>query len=108
VVTMMKATDLSGHLRWLDPVPIFFALIGKILDLFTTFVALKNPLNYEANPLGIHIIPYIILILVVAIIPQLAGLKWQNLRSLGLMGSYMVAISTFIPVVNNLVVLQGV
>ena len=94
---------------WLNPAPIFFSLIGRLLDIFTTIIALESPLVYETNPtnpLGIHVISHVLMAVICSFLPQLIGLKWKEYKWIGVLGSYVIAILTFIPVINNLEVMR--
>jgi len=106
----MGRNSLTGLLTRVSPTPIFFALIGRLLDLLSTMLALSIvPYAYEANPLGLGLTYIFITILMFTLIfaIQLAGLYLGGkCVKIGVYGSYLIALITYIPVINNLLIVH--
>jgi len=106
----MAKTRLTGLLTRVSPTPIFFALIGRLLDLLSTMLALSVvPYAFEANPLGLGLTYLFITILMFTLIfaIQLAGLYFGGkCVKIGVYGAYLIALITYIPVINNLLIIH--
>jgi hypothetical protein len=85
--------------------PLALGLVGRILDIITTEIALMNPLYYEAFPIYQSYIFKLIMALV-CLLPQLALYEFPEYSRLAIWGSYFVALIMFLPVINNLLLLM--
>lgn len=105
---MMGLASVRGGLMGIDPVPLFFAVIFRILDVFSTRLALiLVPGSFEVMPLGNSLLLSLGLLVIPMIIVQIACESW-NLPLYGKAGSWVLVLVSVIPVFNNLEVLMSV
>lgn len=88
-------------MKGLKPIPLFLLLLVRILDIFTTRIALMNPLNYEGMFLGNNLW----LALLFPLFPMLV-FQWhcgrENLNDVNAGGTWGILLICLIPVLNNL------
>ena len=86
----------------IDYMSISIGLFGRFLDILTTWIALFNPNNFEANPFYLHWIVNMVIGCIACLLPQLILLRWPANRRWSYWGSYFVALTMYVPVINNI------
>jgi len=89
-------------------------LLGRYLDVVTTYLCLMNPLVWEANPFMVRLLSNPLLLFIVQTLGGLlvwsilvvAGARSRSPRCRKLLPWVAVAIS-YPPVINNLLVMMG-
>ena len=100
-----RIRDLLGGV---DPVPIFFATLFRILDLLTTRLCLLLiPGTYEGMALGNSLPLSLGGILIPMVAIQLFCSRWR-LTHMGKAGSWLLVVVSLIPILNNLEMLNRV
>lgn len=104
----MELGRIRGLLRGIDPIPIFFATLFRMLDLLTTRLCLiLIPGTYEGMTLGNSLPLSLGFILMPMVAIQLFCSKW-HLPHMGRAGSWLLVVVSLIPILNNLELLNHV
>ena len=104
----MELGRIRGLFRGIDPIPIFFATLFRMLDLLTTRLCLiLIPGTYEGMTLGNSLPLSLGFILMPMVAIQLFCYKWQ-INHMGQAGSWLLVIVSLIPILNNLELLNHV
>lgn len=82
--------------------PIYIGLFRSFLDILITWVALSKPNNFEANPFHINWTASILLGIFACLLPQLILLRWAFNRHIAYWGSYLLALTMYVPMINNI------
>ena len=91
------------NISWINFNPVYVGLLGRFLDILTTMLALSNPNYFEANPFYISWIFNLVIAFFACLLPQLTLLKWSSNIYWAYLGSYIVAITMYIPAINNII-----
>ena len=89
-------------ISWINFNPVYIGLLGRCLDILTTVFALSNPNNFEANRFYVNWTLSLVSAFFICLLPQLTLLKWSSNRYYAHLGSYLVALTMYIPVINNM------
>jgi len=104
----MKPGRIRDLLGGVDPVPIFFVTLYRLLDLLTTRLCLLLiPGTYEGMSLGNSLPLSLGSILIPMVAIQLFCHRWR-LPHIGKAGSWLLVVVSLIPILNNLEVLNSV
>jgi len=103
----MEIAQVRGILSKVDPTPLFFLLVFRVIDLLSTRVALLIiPGTYEGMILGNNLVLSLGFVILPFII-QLLGIWKREAYRIAIIGNWVIVIFSIFPIINNLIVLRG-